>query len=46
MNARDWMERARETLDKRTRAEDDAELIDAHDDICNAIEAYDKERTA
>lgn len=37
--ALEWLERTRYTLDQRTRFEDDAELIDAHDDICNAIEA-------
>lgn len=42
MSARDWMLRAKETLDARTREEDDAQLVDAFDDICNAIEAYDQ----
>lgn len=38
LTARDWIERAKETLDLRTKIEDDAELIDAHDDLCHALE--------
>jgi hypothetical protein len=43
MTAREWVERARATLDARTRTEDDAELLDVHDDLCNALAAMDAE---
>lgn len=39
LTAREWLERARDTLDQRTKREDDTQLIDAHDDICNALAA-------
>jgi len=38
LTARELIERARETLDARTRTDDDTQLIDAHDDLCNALE--------
>lgn len=41
LTAREWVERARKTLDRRTREEDDTDLLDAHDDLCNALEAMD-----
>ena len=47
LTAREWIERATETLDKRTREADDMELIDAHDDLCTALEVLklDRERS-
>lgn len=39
LSAREWIERARDTLSERTKREDDAELIDAHDDLCHALTA-------
>lgn len=41
LTARDWIERAKETLDERTRDEDDTQLLDAYDDLCHALEAMD-----
>lgn len=43
MTAKEWVQRALETLDARTREEDDAALIDAHDDLCNALAAWPAE---
>ena len=37
LSALEWLQRARETLSRRTREVDDTDLIDAHDDVCNAI---------
>lgn len=33
----EWIERARDTLAKHAHAENDAELIDAHADLCQAL---------
>ena len=38
LTAAQWVERARETLHARTQQEDDMDLIDAHDDLCNALQ--------
>jgi len=46
MTARAWIEKARGTLDRRTREEDDTDLIDAHDDLCNALTMLDMEQQA
>lgn len=43
MTARDWIVRAKETLDKRTRQVDDTQMLDAYDDLCHALEALDIE---
>lgn len=37
LSALEWLQRARETLDKRTREADDTDMLDAYDDVCNAI---------
>lgn len=46
MKSSDHFNRARETLDLITKAQDDERAIDAHDDICNGLEALEKEKIA
>lgn len=43
MTAREWVERAKETLEQRLEEDDDTQLIDAHDDLCNALDLMEKE---
>lgn len=44
LTALEWVERAKETLHERTREEDDTQLIDAHDDLCNASELLSRSK--
>jgi hypothetical protein len=42
LTAKQWVERAKETLNKRTKEDDDSELLDAYDDLCNALEVWEE----
>lgn len=40
LTAREWIERARDTLKDWTSENDDTEVLDAFDDICNALDVW------